>query len=241
LKHLLLTIIAISFLNSQTINLAVAANASSVVNELIKSYKKNHKNIKFHIAVGSSGKLSAQIINKAPYDIFLSANETYPKELKKRGIGVGESIIYAKGALALFSTKDSNISLNSLTSQKIKKIAIANPKTAPYGEAAKEALINLKLYNKLKPKFIYGQSIGQTLIFTLKAANIGLVAKSQLFSKELKKYKKGKNWIEIDSNLYNPISQAMLLLNSKQEVKEFFQFLQSKEAKDIFLANGYKE
>ena len=229
------------FINAKTINIAVAANASSVIDELISYYKQEHKEISFNKFIGSSGKLSAQIINGAPYDIFLSANKEYPNNLEKRGLGVEKPKIYAKGTLAIFSIKDYNISLNTLSSSQIEKIAIANPKTAPYGEAAKEALQKANLYTKLKPKFIYGQSIGQTLTFTLKAADIGLVAKSQLFSNDLLKYKEGKNWIELDKSLYKPISQAMILLNKDVEVEKFYNFLSSKEAKNIFKKFGYIE
>ncbi len=239
-----ISLILISFFTiiyAKTINLAVAANASEVIKELANNYSKSYSDIKINISVGSSGKLSAQIINGAPYDIFLSADKKYPLELKKRGFGVKDYDIYARGALVLFSTKMSNLELNCLLSKSIKKIAIANDKTAPYGVVTKEALMSLKLYNKLRKKFIYGESIGQTIIFALKAADAAILARSQLKSSNLKKYKEGKNWVDINRTLYTPTTQAMLQLQNGEEIDSFYNFLLSKKAKEIFKKYGYLE
>jgi len=147
--------------------------------------------------------------------------------------------------LALFTTKDDiNISkgLSVLKSDKIKKIAVANPLTAPYGVAAKEALQNAKIYALVKPKLIYGESIGQALTYTITAADIGLVAKSTLFSKKLSRFKEGKNWIDVDKTLYKPTKQGIVLLkNAKNSAiaKEFYNYLLSKRAKEIFKKFGY--
>jgi len=241
LKFIILLFAILNLLSAQNIRVAVAANVSYAIKDVISAYKKENKNSNISITVGSSGKLATQILNGAPYDIFLSANTSYPKKLYEKKVSNVPPKVYVKGLLALFTTKDFNISkgLDSLTNPKIKKIAIANYKTAPYGEAAKEALEKLNLYNKLKPKFIYGESIGQTLIFTLKAADVGIVAKSLLYSKELSKYKEGVNFVEIKPTLYNPIKQAALLISNSKEATNFYNFLFSKEAKDIFRKYGY--
>ncbi len=241
MRFIALLTIFLNIIYPQNIRVAVAANVANAVDDLKREFSKNHKNIKVFVSVGSSGKLSAQIMHGAPYDIFLSANSSYPKELFKNGIGESEPKVYAKGVLALFTAKGLDISkgLNALQSPKISKIAIANAKTAPYGEAAKEALESAKLYSKLKSKFIYGESIGQTLIFTLKAADVGIVAKSLLYSKEMSKYKEGRDFVEVDNSFYKPIEQSALLVGKSIEAKEFYNFLFSKEAKDIFKRYGY--
>jgi len=241
MKFILLLLFLINIIYAQNLKIAVAANVSYAMEDLIKTYKKSHNNSNISVSVGSSGKLAAQILHGAPYDIFLSANTTYPQNLFKKGVSNMPPKVYVKGVLAIFTTKDINITngLLSLTNPNIKKIAIANDKTAPYGVAAKEALINAKLYKKLKPKFVYGESIGQTLIFTLKAADVGIVAKSLLYSNKMSKFKEGKDYIEVKSSLYNPIEQAALLLSNSKEANSFYNFLFSKEAKEIFKRYGY--
>ena len=238
MKFFLLFLPILTIIYAQNVKLAVAANVSYVIDDLIKEYKKEHNLTKITLSIGSSGKLAAQILNGAPYDIFLSANKEYPQRLYEKGVSKVPPKVYAKGRLVLFSTKDIDISsgLDSLLNKDIKKVAIANDKTAPYGKATKEALIKKGLYEKLKPKFIYGESIGQTLIFTLKAADAGVVAKSLLYSKKMQKY---KNFVDINSSLYTPIEQASLLINQTKEAKEFYNFLFSKEAKEIFKRYGY--
>ena len=227
-----------------TIRVAVAANVSYAIKDLIKDFNKDYPNCKVEVNLGSSGQLAAQILHGAPYDIFMAANMGYPNALYSKGKSVDKPKVYAYGELALLTTKDINISqgLKVLTSSKVKKIAVANPKTAPYGVATKEALVNAKLYDKIKSKFIYGQSIGQTLIYTLKAADIGFVAKSSLFSKELSYLKKGVNWVELNAK-YTPTKQGVVLLNRSKDNKEavaFYNYILSSMAKEIFKKYGYK-
>ncbi len=242
---LILFILITTFSFAGTIKVAVAANVSYAINDLIKDFNKEHPDIKVEVNLGSSGKLAAQILSLAPYDIFLAANMGYPKALYSRGKAVTKPRVYSFGELALLSLKDINISkgLELLQDSSIKKIAVANPKTAPYGVATKEALIKAKLYDKVKRKFIYGQSIGQTLIYTLKAADIGFVAKSSLFSKELSYLKEGKNWIEVQKELYKPTKQGIVLLNRAKNNKEavaFYNYILSSRAKEIFRKYGYR-
>jgi len=243
MKSLLFTVLFTIFSFAGSIKVAAAANVTYAMQDLIKSFNKKYPNIKVETNIGSSGKLAALILNKAPFDIFMSANMNYPNAIYKKDLAKLEPKVYALGELAILSVKDINLSkgLNILLDKKIKKIAIANPKTAPYGVAAKEALKNLKLFNRLKSKFIYGQSVGQTLIYTLRAADIGFVAKSALFSKELSYLKRGKNWIDVNSSLYHPIKQGIVLLKrANSEAKKFYEFILSKEAKEIFKKYGYK-
>jgi len=243
MKSLFILIITISILFSNPIKVAVAANVSYAIDDLIKAFNKKYPNLIVQTTIGSSGKLTAQIKNGAPYSILISANMAYPNALFKDGLAITKPKIYAKGSLALLTTKNLNLNekINTLLNPKIDKIAIANDKTAPYGVATKEALENAKIYSKLKPKFIYGQSIGQTLLYTLNAADVGIVAKSLLYSPKMINFKKGKNWIEIDSKLYTPTKQGIVLLKgSSKEAREFYDFMLSKEAKEILKNYGYK-
>ena len=242
---LLLFFLLTIFSFAGTIKVAVAANVSYAIEALIKDFNKLNPNTNIEVNIGSSGKLTAQLMQNAPYDIFMSADMGYPEALYSKGLAVSKPKVYANGSLALF-TKHNSIDLskglNVILDDSIKRVAVANPKTAPYGVATKEALENAKLYDKVKPKFIYGQSIGQTLTYTLTAADIGFVAKSTLLSKKLSQYKKGKNWIDVPLNLYTPTKQGIILIKRAKdnaEAKAFYNYLLSNRAKEIFKKYGY--
>jgi len=143
--------------------------------------------------LGSTGKLSAQIKNGAPYQLFLAANMQYPQALYDEDIALTRPIVYAQGSLAYISTKKQDFSkgIMLLKEKNIKKIAVANPKTAPYGIAAVEAMKNSGIYETIKDKFVYAESISQTVSYAVTATDIGLIAKSSLFSPKMKRFKKG--------------------------------------------------
>jgi len=242
----ILIIVSLLTLNllASTINIAVAANVSYAIDELKDEFNKEYPNIKVRIILGSSGKLTAQIKNAAPYGLFMSANMKYPDALYKEGIAITKPLVYTQGALAFLSVKKQDFSqgLELLKSKKIKRIAIANPKTAPYGIAAREALKNANMYKILKSKFIYGESISQTVLYTVTAADIGIIAKSSLYSSKMSQYKKGLNWVSIDINLYTPIKQGIVLLKYSKNSKEyraFYDFILSDKAREIFKKYGY--
>jgi len=229
---------------AQNINIAVASNVSYAIDELKTEFKKINPDVDVRIILGSSGKLTAQIKNGAPYGVFLSANMNYPTALYKDKIAISKPYVYAKGSLAYFSVKKRDFSqiTKLLKSNKIKKIAIGNPKTVPYGKATKEALLNAGIYEELKPKFIYAESISQTLSYAMHAVDIAIVAYSALYSSKMNKYKKNINYIELDARLYTPIKQGIVLLKyskTSKAYKEFYDFILSKKAKEIFVKYGY--
>jgi len=243
-KLLTLLTLCASLLSAGTINIAVAANVSYAIEDLKKEFNKKYPDTKVRVTLGSSGKLTAQIKHGAPYDLFMSANMKYPKALYQEKIAITAPKVYALGSLALFShkKKDFTKGLELLKNKKISKIAVANPKTAPYGIAAKEALINAKIYNKIKKKFIYGESISQTVSYAVTAADIGIIAKSSLYSSNMSRYKKDTNWVEIETKLYTPIKQGIVILKNtknQQEVKAFYDFILGEDAKKIFEQYGY--
>jgi len=160
-------------------------------------------------------------------------------------IAVTQPVVYAQGALALLSQKERNYDANMtvLRSNDIHKIAIANPQTAPYGVAAAEALKNAGVYDELKEKFVYGESISQTVIYATSAADIGIIAKSSLFSPQMAHFKEGINWSDINGTLYTPIDQGMVILKKAEgnvEVKAFYDFMLSSKAKEVLKNFGYK-
>jgi len=244
IRTLLITLLLISSLSAGNINIAVAANVSYAIDDLKKEFNKLHPNTNVRVTLGGSGKLTAQIKYGAPYQIFISANMLYPDTLYKENLAITKPFIYVQGGLAILSNKKQDFSKGIYLSEdiNIKKIAIANPKTAPYGKATIEVLKNLKIYNKIKHKFIYAESIAQTVSYTVTATDIGFVAKSSLYSPKMSEFKKDINWVDINSSLYTPINQGIVILKSgkdNDEVKAFYDFIKSNKAKEIFKKFGY--
>ncbi len=243
-RILALLVFLLSSLVASEINIAVAANVSYAIDELKAEFAKSYPDIKVQVTLGGSGKLTAQIKNGAPYGLFMSANMKYPEALLKDGIATTEPVIYAEGALAYLSVKKLNFmqGIKLLESTNIKKIAIANPKTAPYGEATVQALQNAGIYEKIKSKLVYAESISQAVAYSVTAADIGFIAKSSLYSVNMQQYKKNINWADVDASLYSPIKQGIVLLKSEKnasEYKEFYHFILSDKAKEIFKKYGY--
>jgi molybdate transport system substrate-binding protein len=243
-KFILLGLFFTSLSIANPITIAVAANVSYAIDDLKKAFNKQYPQTKVRVVLGSSGKLTAQIIQNAPYHLFMSANMKYPESLYKQQIAITKPTVYAKGSLAYFSTKplDSSKGMAFVLSDSVKKIAVGNPKTAPYGIATKEALKSAKLYDAIESKLIFAESISQTVSYTVRATNLGFVAKSALFSPKMKKYKKGINWNEVDPKLYSPIKQGIVILKKAKgnsEVQAFYDFMLSSKAKEILKNFGY--
>ncbi len=227
----------------QTLNIATAANVQFAMKDLCKEFTKS-TNIKCNIITGSSGKLTTQIIEGAPYHIFLSANLKYPNKIYKAGISTDKPEVYAHGKLVVWSMKNEGtlpINLSYLDSEEIKHIAIANPKIAPYGQAALEALKFNKLYPSVKPKLVFGESISQVNQFIYsQTAEIGFTSLSVVLSPTMRN--KG-TWMEVDKNSYSRIEQGVIILKSTEEKEKdsekFYKFLFSETAQKILIEHGY--
>ena len=245
MKQYLYTILFISSLSfASTINIAIASNVIYAMDELKVEFLKLHPDSKLRVIIGSSGKLSAQISNNAPYHIFMSANMQFPQKLYKSKMTITEPRVYAKGKLIYFSVKSQKFiqDMSFLKDVKISKIAIANPKTAPYGKATYDAMKNAGIYEEIKDKLVYGESISQTLSYAVTAADIGFIAKSSIYSKQMSKYKVGVNYIDVSTKLYEPIEQAVVLLKhakNNSDAKAFYDFIFTKKAREIFEKYGY--
>lgn len=225
------------------ITVAAAANLQFTLDD-IKSAFEQKTGHKVNLVFGSSGKLTTQIRQGAPFDIFMSADEEYPQWLSKEGLTLGEPRVYAVGVLVLWTLKDIELSddLGQLNNSIFEKIALASPKAAPYGRQAMNAMTYYKLYPAIESKLVYGESISQVNQFIVtKAADIGFTGKSVVLSPNMKD--KGK-WIEIDPAAYHPLNQAVVILNNATTqgriVQDFYDFLFSVESKHIFTQYGYK-
>jgi molybdate transport system substrate-binding protein len=232
-------------LSAQTkLTVAVAANMQYTMRELIAEFNKTDKTT-INVVLGASGNLTQQIQNGAPFDIFISADAAYPQKLANNHLTLEPPKVYAQGLLVLWSVKP-NIQpardLKLLLGSNIKSIAIANPKTAPYGSAAKSILKKYALYDKVSSKLVTGESISQTSQFiATQNADIGFTAKAIVISNEMKG--KGK-WVELNTGDYPPIEQSAVLLkyakqNIEAEARKFYNFLYSAKAKAIYKKFGY--
>lgn len=227
-----------------SINVAVAANVSSAIDELVAEFNKTNPDTKVQVTLGASGKFTTQIENGAPFDVFLSADMKFPQALYEKKLTVSQPVVYAQGSLAMFSAKalDFSKGIDLVTQSSIEKIAVANPKTAPYGRAAVEALKNANVLEKVESKFVYGDSIGQTTTFAITAADIGFIAKSALYDKTMSQYKENVNWISVDPSLYTPIDQGIVIIATAKDNTEalaFYDFILSQNGKEIFHQFGY--
>ena len=230
---------------SEELIVAAAANVQFVLEELKASFEKSHPGIEIKTVIGSSGRLTVQIENGAPFDIFLSADMDYPQTLYKEGLAVNEPKVYVYGTLVLWTIRDLNLSkwTEMIADPSIKKIAIASPKTAPYGRQTVNALKHYNLYMKVNKKFVYGESIAQTNQFiSTGASDMGFTAKSVVLAENMKD--KGK-WIELDRDSYQPIAQGAVILKYAKDhdhltaAQKFYEFIFSKEANNIYEKYGY--
>ncbi len=227
--------------DGQKITIAAAANMQYAIRALAVDFT-NRTDIQCDLVISSSGKLTAQIMEGAPYDIFLAANMKYPEYLYSNNMAANSPKIYAYGKLILWTTDpDSELSIDILTDSSVGKIAIANPKTAPYGEAAMEVLENMDIMDSISDKLVYGESIAQTNQFvTTEAVEFGFTALSVVLSEPLRG--KGK-WIVIPEDQYNSIEQGVVIIKHDKGVNQlsqrFFTYLFSEEAGKILEEFGY--
>ena len=243
-KIILALALLASSIFANTITVAVAANVSYAINELVAEFNKTNPDTKVQVTLGSSGKFTAQIESGAPFDVFMSADMKFPKSLFEKGLATTEPALYAQGSLAMLSSKQLDFSkgINLVTDANIAKIAVANPKTAPYGTAAVEAMKNANVLDKVESKFVYAESISQAVTYATTAADVGFIAKSSLYDEKMAQYKENINWVSVDPSLYTAIDQGIVVLkNTKEEAsaKAFYDFILGEKAKEIFIKFGY--
>lgn len=224
---------------AQTVKIAAAANLRFVFDEIKASYMSANPKVTVDVNFGSSGALLQQILNGAEFDVFMAADNSFPVKLKDQGAASGEIKTYAMGKLILWSnTIDLSKGLEMLTDPSVKRIAIAKPELAPYGDRAIEVLKSLDLYDKVKDKIIYADNISQAAQFAQTGnAEVAFLAMSLTLTPEMK----GSVYV-IDPKLYKPIEQAMVLVKSwkvNPEVAKFMKFVLSDSCKPIFEKNGY--
>jgi molybdate transport system substrate-binding protein len=221
---------------------AVAANFTAPMKMLAKSFEQDtgHKVV---LSFGSTGSFYAQIKNGAPFDVLLSADSDTPLRLEKEGLGAtGTRFTYATGRLALWSPKVGVVDSqgNVLRSGNFQRLAIANPKLAPYGAAAMQVLAKLGLEAVLQPKLVQGENITQAYQFTASEnAQLGFVALSQVFMQG--NLSQGSAWV-VPAHLHAPLQQDAIVLRRGQDnpgAQALMAYLQSEKARRTLQSFGY--
>ena len=230
---------------AQEITVAAAADLSSALPEIAAKYKsQTGQDVK--LTFGASGTLTTQIRNGAPFDIFFSADEEYPKQLIEANLAEKDTLYrYAVGRLVLWIPNDSPLDLAKLGAQalldpSVKKIAIANPEHAPYGRAADAALRHFGIYDQVSSRLVLGENVSQAAQFVESGnAQAGLIALSHALAPQLKA--KGRYWT-IPLDAYPTLNQAVVVLShSKQQAaaRKFLDFVRGPDATSLLTSYGF--
>jgi molybdate transport system substrate-binding protein len=228
---------------AQTSTIAVAANMKDAFIEIAAAYKTPGKP-EMRVVYGSSGNFTTQIMNGAPFNLFIAADELFPLDLFRNGKTTDDGAIYAIGKLAIITKNSSGILLLdgkadiAKAISKANKIAIAKPELAPYGRAAVQYLKAEGLWDLAKDKLVYADNIGGATTYVVSgAADIGFTALSLAKSPEVTKQ---TSFLLVDTKLYEPIKQRMVLIKgAPQESVDLYRFMQGPQAKSILQKYGY--
>jgi molybdate transport system substrate-binding protein len=235
---------ALSMFAEQEITIAAAADLQPVMQELATRFEsQTHSKVK--LSFGSSGNFFAQIKNGAPYDLFFSADLSYPQKLQDAGLTQPGSLYeYATGKIVLWTPRASAIDvskgLSVAADPEVKRLAIANPAHAPYGRAAQAALKKSGLWEKVAPKLVMGENIAQTAEFVQSGnADVGILALSLALSPSMRN--EGR-YFEIPQPLYPPLRQAVVILKRSQHKEgseQFVEFMTTAATKSLLLQYGF--
>lgn len=244
ISGLLATMIIMSGGSAQAgeVQVAVAANFTAPMQQIAEAFAQDtgHRAV---LAFGATGKFYAQIANGAPFEVLLAADDDTPARLEAEKQAVpGTRFTYATGKLVLWSAREGYVDGQGKVLRKggFARLAIANPKTAPYGAAAVETLTRLQLYGRLQPKLVQGENIAQAHQFVSTGnAELGFVALSQVSRDG--KFTSGSGWI-VPASLHSPIRQDAVILGkgaANPAAKALADYLKSAKAKGIIRAYGY--
>jgi len=240
----LFVITGVNLAVAEEITIAAASDLNFAFKDIVAEYEKATGN-RVKLTLGSSGNFFAQIQNGAPFDLYFSADIAYPRKLEEAGLAVPGSLYqYAVGRIVLWTGNGSHLDfskgLQILSETTIRKIAIANPKHAPYGRAAVAAMEHAQVYDRAKDKLVLGENISQAAQFVESgAADVGIIALSLAFAPPMQAA--GHYW-EIPADAYPPIEQGAVLIMSgknQESAKAFLSFIQGAEGQTMMKRYGF--
>ena len=241
---LLLVPCGVSLATAEEITVAAASDLNFAFKELVTEYEKTTGH-HVKLTLGSSGNFFSQILNGAPFDLYFSADIGYPKKLEEAGLTVpGSLYLYAIGRIVLWASKESHLDLSKgldvLREPTIRKIAIANPKHAPYGRAAVAAMEYFMVYDQIKDKLILGENISQTAQFIESGAcDAGIVALSLALAPAMKAA--GQYW-EIPAAAHSPLEQGAVILKQSKNPEaagQFLEFIKGHHGQEVMKRYGF--
>jgi molybdate transport system substrate-binding protein len=224
------------------LTIAAAADLKYALDSLVTMFNRQHPQASVTVVYGSSGRFYEQLSHGAPFDMFFSADSEYPRRLQQAGRTAGAPVPYAQGRLVLWSRKldVADKGMNALLDPQVKRLAIANPAHAPYGQKAEEILRHYKLYDQLKPKLVLGENIGQAAQYAATgAAEAGILAYSLALSPALRRA--GRFYL-IPATAHTPLRQSFVVLKSAKDnviARNFAVFLASPAARAALKKYGF--
>lgn len=228
------------------LNVAAAADLKFALDELVTEFHAGQPGTQVDVTYGSSGNFYAQLQNQAPFDLYFSADIEYPRRLAAAGLALDGSVFaYAVGRIVVWTPHASpldveRLGIQSLFSPVVKKIAVANPRHAPYGAAAVAAMKSLNVYERAEPKLVYGENIAQTMQFVQSgAADIGIVALSLALAPLL--HGTGRYW-EIPLDAYPEMQQGGIILSGTKEAqaaRAFRDFVLHEHGREVLKRYGF--
>ncbi|KPQ29890.1 MAG: molybdate ABC transporter, periplasmic molybdate-binding protein [Marinobacter excellens HL-55] len=226
---------------SGPLRIAAASDLRYALNDIVDLYREARPEANIEVIYGSSGKMTTQIINGAPYDVFFSADISFPEKLQAEGLTTTEPSVYAIGRIVIWSnTLDAaSLTLEDLASDAITRIAIAQPDHAPYGLRAKEAMQAAGVWEAVQSKMVFGENIAHTAQMTESgAAQVGIIALSLASFPELATH----NHHLIDNALHNPLTQGYVVTRrggQKSEAMAFAEFMATEQAHNVMTRYGF--
>jgi molybdate transport system substrate-binding protein len=230
----------------RTLTIAAASDLKFALDEVIARFHERHPDITVKVAYGSSGNFFAQLSNRAPFDVFLSADVAYPHMLIEKGLALKETeFLYALGRIVVWVPKESSLDpqrsgIEVVVDPSVRKVAIANPRIAPYGRAAEAALKNLGVYDRVQQRLVLGENVGQTAQFAQTgAAEVGIIAQSLALAPAMRDT--GRYWL-VPADAYPPIEQGGVVLSwasDKEAALALRSFVTGREGRAILGAHGF--
>jgi molybdate transport system substrate-binding protein len=230
---------------SPTVTVAAAANLKPAIEQIASLFRARHPGVEVTVILGASGTFFAQIANGAPFDLFLSADSTYPAKVVEQGLADGKAFTFAVGRLAVWVPAGSRLDLDgrgllALADPSAGKVAMPNPAVAPYGRAAREALEKAGIYEKVKDRIVLGQNVGQAAQFA-QTGNVAaaFLPRSLIVVPPLSR--EGRSWL-VPADGHAPIEQAGVVLKGARQpalARELAAFLASDEARQVLTRLGY--
>ncbi len=240
----LCAMISTDIVRAEEITIAAASDLNFAFKELVSEYETASGN-QVKLTLGSSGNFFAQIQNGAPFDLYFSADISYPKKLEEAGLIVPGSLYrYAIGRTVLWTRRESPLDVTqgfaALRQPSVKNIAIANPKHAPYGRAAVAAMEHFKVYDTVKDRLVLGENVSQAAQFVESgAADIGIIALSLALAPAMST--KGTYW-EIPAEAHPPLEQGAVIVKASKQMdsaKQFLEFVKSRQGVAIMKRYGF--